>query len=70
MQFRHLHVPFSTPLDAARSVSVDGIHKPVLGVIADMPARTIRLAPGATTLGDPVDSGGCVAAIVSSGVQK
>jgi hypothetical protein len=41
MQFRHLHVLFSRPLDAARLVSVDGPRNPV-----------------------------CVAAIVSSAVQK
>jgi hypothetical protein len=73
MQVRHLHVLFSTLFDAARLVSVDGMHKPILGVIADMPAgdlRTIRLTRGVATLSDPVGSGGCVASIVSSAVRK
>jgi len=72
MQLRHLRM-LSVTFIATRSVIVDGPHAPVFGIIANMPAsalRNIQGTQGAASLSDPVDLGGCVAAIsISSAVQ-
>jgi hypothetical protein len=58
MQLRHLS---DLSLDATRLVTVDGLHRHILGVIAGMPVTALRT----------LDCGGCVAALaVSSAVQR
>jgi hypothetical protein len=56
MQLRHLRVLSYIPPDAARFVTVDGVHETMFRV---------------TTLTDPMDLGACIAAMAaSSAVQE